>query len=375
MPITEHGMTAAELPRRAPPLSGGPSPEFWAEVERLLHEIAQIAKTVPLAADYSSRVLKCLLHHLPVQGARFWQQDLTGQLEVAASHVRESQTDAARPIEVDSRRQLVAETIVAGKAQILTLSTAQSTSPPVSGIKTGQETCWLCPIESEIGYRALLEVWRESEPVDDASLMLEVLNSIAELCGDLWRRDQLRQLSQARETDTRLNELMIRLLATLDLSEASYLIANEGRRFVDCDRLTVLSQQGRKCSVLAVSGVARADLRSNFAACHEELAAAVTATGQPYHYSGDTSHSPPQIRAALEAVVEMNHARGILVWPLGGRGDLAPTPESRDSNSPSRRATPAVDRFIPVGALIVEQFAGSLSPEQCRRAAALGTVS
>ncbi len=72
-------------------------------------------------------------------------------------------------------------------------------------------------------------------------------------------------------------------------STTAYTIANEGRRLIDCDRVSVAIKQGRKCFIEAVSGQDLFDKRSNTVTLLGELATAVVATGEPVWYTGDTT--------------------------------------------------------------------------------------
>ena len=83
--------------------------------------------------------------------------------------------------------------------------------------------------------------------------------------------------------------------ASLDLVATASAIANEGRRLVECDRLSVAVLRGRRLKILAVSGLESLDRRANIVGRLEELAQAVVLTGEPFWNAGDSDQMAPQI--------------------------------------------------------------------------------
>src|SRR5262245_31806794 len=76
-------------------------------------------------------------------------------------------------------------------------------------------------------------------------------------------RDFLRLLAEAQTTSV-LREAVSRAAHTsLRVADAAYALANEGRRLLECDRVTVLTCQGRRFRVVAISGQDVFDRRSN----------------------------------------------------------------------------------------------------------------
>src|SRR5262249_51374244 len=61
----------------------------------------------------------------------------------------------------------------------------------------------------------------------------------------------------------------------------------EGRRLLDCDRLTVLTCRGRRCRVEAVSGQDVFDRRSNVVRQLEHLAECAVKTREPLWHTGE----------------------------------------------------------------------------------------
>jgi multidrug efflux pump subunit AcrA (membrane-fusion protein) len=182
-------------------------------------------------------------------------------------------------------------------------------------------------------------------------------------------RDFLRQLEE-RQRPWGLRESVARAAhASLRVVDAAYALANEGRRLLECDRLTVLTCQGRGCRVAAISGQDVFDRRSNVVRQIEHFAACVVKTQEPlWHVAaslrdadarrGETrpragTDLPPQLEEALDAFLDESHARQVVVVPL-----LKAPAEEAQGDDPKRSAA-----IPPLGALVIEQFQDvALSP-------------
>ena len=88
----------------------------------------------------------------------------------------------------------------------------------------------------------------------------------------------------------------------LHVRETAYTIANEGRRLIGCDRVSVAIRHGGKCYIESVSGQDTFDKRSNVTVMLGKLATAVVKTGEDVWYSGDTSNMAPQVEAAARCL-------------------------------------------------------------------------
>ena len=61
------------------------------------------------------------------------------------------------------------------------------------------------------------------------------------------------------------------------LKETAFTVANEGRRLIGCDRVSVLVRRGTRCRLVAVSGVATVNRRANAVRALERLATGMLA--------------------------------------------------------------------------------------------------
>jgi multidrug efflux pump subunit AcrA (membrane-fusion protein) len=174
----------------------------------------------------------------------------------------------------------------------------------------------------------------------------EFLAAVCELAADFHARHELARLRQDEHYREELLRFAGQVHRHLDLKATAYTVANEGRRVAGCDRLSVVAATGRRCRLLATSGVGRVDRRSGAARRLEHLAELVRRVNEPAYYADGQSDALPPIAEALEQHAEQSHARQVAVVPLGRPTDSA---DGLDTRSSSRPETP---RFV----LVAEEF-------------------
>jgi multidrug efflux pump subunit AcrA (membrane-fusion protein) len=371
--LTQTDPDAGPLEPFAGSSSDGPTDAFWRRVEQMLADIADLAKADPLPLDFPVSVLESLHAVLLTSAGTFWKSDAGGVLRREPDRssgndghdgdCHRNRSDPARldlaDIDEASHQRLVSAVVASGVPQLAPLAAVRNSGLPSQAAPHATGTLLLCPIKIEAGGVAVLELVHDDTAAVDAQLSLDVLRSVAELCADYLRRCRLRELTEERNARERIGQFTCRIHDSLDVTETAYTIANEGRRLIDCDRLTVLACRGPGCETLAVSGAARCDRRSNAIMRLEQLASVVAEGRSPLVFSGAATTLPPQVRSRLEAYVEAAQVRSLLVVPLISdkpRQMEAPRPDDKDTTAPA-----------PTGVLVVEQFSGLLSDEQRQR--------
>ena len=93
-------------------------------------------------------------------------------------------------------------------------------------------------------------------------------------------------------------------------------MANEGRRVVGCDRLSVVTGHGNRSRLLATSGISRVERRSGAVQRIEELAELVRRSNEPVFYADGQCDALPPVAEALEQHAEESHARQVAAIPV-----------------------------------------------------------
>ncbi len=192
-------------------------------------------------------------------------------------------------------------------------------------------------LKTDLENVGLVEVFQRSDSSPTTQKgYLRFLGQMCELAGDFLKSHQLRHFSDRQTLWTQLEDFTRTVHVSLDPREAAYTIANEGRRLVECDRVSVAIRKGRKCHIEAVSGQDLFDKRSNMIRLLGKLATAVVASGDPMWYTGDTRDLPPQVEDALQEYVDEAHSKTVAVLPLR----RPPPPEEDDPKKRVERGGP-----------------------------------
>ncbi len=192
--------------------------------------------------------------------------------------------------------------------------------------------------------KSVVEIFQRPNPsVKTQRGYLRFLQQMCELAGDYLKNRQLQHFTDRQALWGVLEQFTRSVHGSLEPREVAFTIANEGRRLIDCDRLTVALWRGRKCKIEAISGQDTFDTRSNTVMLLTKLATKVVVGGEAVWYSGDATNLPPQIEEAVQEYVDDSHSKQVGIIPLRrpqlvGTGD----DEKRDD--------------MPMGALIIEQI-------------------
>src|SRR5207248_10531213 len=113
----------------------------------------------------------------------------------------------------------------------------------------------LAPIIVEKQVAGLVEIWQDPDRNPEAQRgFLNFLVRMAELASSYTRNYQLRQMVGQQQLWTQLEAFARQIHGSLNPIEVGYLVANEGRRLIDCDRVSVAQRVGKKAKIEAISG-------------------------------------------------------------------------------------------------------------------------
>ena len=150
-------------------------------------------------------------------------------------------------------------------------------------------------------------------------------------------------------TAQQLDEFVHQLHLSLDPHETSVRIANESRRMLDCDRVSVVRMRGRRAQIISISGQPSVNRRSNTVLLLERLAKRVLPTRKLFWFPDENeTQLAPQIERPLDEYLSLSSARTIAIYPIF---DQPPRGEQVGSPDDHHR------KDILIGGLIVEQLA------------------
>jgi multidrug efflux pump subunit AcrA (membrane-fusion protein) len=312
------------------------------QIRNLVREIAQIAKSDVSPADFYDAVLNRIVSALAAIGGAVWTVGENGQLALEYQiNLRETRLAESEEDQIQHAR-LLRKVVNSGEGML---------APPQSGSGNtedgGNPTDFLLvmgPLKTANETAGVLEIFQRpgSSPTVQRGY-LRFLLQMCELASEYLKSRKLQHFTDRQALWAQLENFTRLVHKGLDTRGTAYTIANEGRRLIDCDRVSIAINKGRKCVIEAVSGQDTFDKRSNTVTLLSELATAVIATGETIWYTGDTSAMAPQVEEAVHEYVDECHSKAVAVVPLK---------EPHDESDPTAR--PKV-----LGALIVEQIEDS----------------
>ena len=340
------------------------------QIRTQVNEIAQLAKSDISPGEFYAEFLPRLVSSLAAVGGVVWTLTEQGQLAVAYQ-INYQESGLARKTREDQIRHLMLlhKAVKEGEGALVQPRSGFGSDPesgPSSTDGAGTDsdspaaanpTDWLLvlgPLKTELENVGIVEIFQRADAgVSTQKGYLRFLLQMCELAGDFLRTRQLRNFSDRQTLWTRLEEFSRLIHASLDPRETAYIVANEGRRLIECDRVSIALKRGKRCVIEAVSGQDMVDKRSNTVRMLGELATVVVQAGEPVWYHGDTKDLAPQIEEKLQEYVDESHTKAMAVLPLQ-RTLPPPDPEKERLNDDEIPA--------PFGAIIVEQIEDSRIP-------------
>lgn len=325
------------------------------QIRGLVSEIANLARSDAEEADFYAGFLDRVVAALAAVGGAVWVLNKAGTLELA-HQINLRQTGLADSEEALAQHGRLLRRAMAAAEGVLV--------PPQSGSGDAEEggnptDCLLVlgPVAVDRQVQGLIEVFqRPGTPPNTQRGYLRFLLQMCDLAADYLKTRQLRHYTSRQALWGQLEQFTRAAHASLDPRLTAYTIANEARRLIECDRVSVAIRRGKQCQVEAVSGQDTIDKRSNTIALLNRLTTAVVRTGETVWYTGSTRDLPPQVEEALEQYVDETHTKMLAILPLKHELETPETAEERKDHQPAQ----------PVGALVVEQIEDSRLTETSR---------
>jgi multidrug efflux pump subunit AcrA (membrane-fusion protein) len=327
------------------------------EIQGLVQEIAELSRSEISPVDFYNAMLNKVVAALAAPGGAVWVIGDTGGLQLAYQ-INLQQTGL---IESDVRQQqhgrLLRQVLLGNDGALIAPHSGAGDINDSDEEAAANPTDFLlvmAPMRNDQGPQGVLEVFqRPGARITTQRGYLRFLIQVCEFAGDFLKAGRLRHLSEKQTLWEQLETFTRSAHEKLDVRQTAYTVANEGRRLIGCDRVSVAIRRGGSCPIEAVSGQDTFDKRSNVTVMLSKLANAVVKTGEDVWFTGDTADLAPQVEDALDAYVDESHTKAMAILPLT---------EPRDAEAKfAEDEEPEPPRVI--GALIVEQMADSRTPD------------
>jgi hypothetical protein len=220
------------------------------------------------------------------------------------------------------------------KAQPLVLSPRSGVGGAPDGTRPGNPTDYadmVVPIIVDGKPQYLLEMWFDgSHTAEQHFRTVQMLVMLAGMAATYLKNHKIKTLTDQQELWGQLESFSQLIHASLKPLEVGYQVANEGRRLVGCDRLSVAQRHGRRAVVEAVSGAEVVEKRSNLVRRLAELCDEVFKLNDKLVYTGAPDDTmPPHLRQALDAYLAESSSKVLIVLPVRD-------PREKDELKPTR---------------------------------------
>ena len=195
------------------------------------------------------------------------------------------------------------------------------------------------------GAMELLQRGNVSDQAKDG--YLRFLSQVSQLFQRWHEQQDLARLSQHADSWSERLDFINESHSSIDFKQTGYSIANEARRLLKCDRVSVAKWNGSRCKVIAISSQDKFDNRANVVKKLGKIATASVSADAPFWILGDTEGIAPEVARKINDYLDEAHSRTLAVLPL-----FAKPPETADLEMKSRRKK----KPRKLGALIIEYF-------------------
>ena len=325
------------------------------EIQSLVQEMVELSKSEVEASEFYAALLDKSVSALAAIGGVIWTIDEAAgfQLEYQMN-LRESGL-ANNPAAQMQHARLLEGIVKKGEPALVAPHSGAGGVGDDDHQVAANPTDFLlvvAPIRTDRGVDALVEIFQRSGAKPSTQRgYLRFLLQMCELAGEYLKTQRLRHFVTKQSLWEQLESFTAQVHEHLDSRETAYTIANEGRRLIGCDRVTVVLRKGSKYVVEAISGQDTFDKRSNVVRLLRNLSRVVCRSGEDLWYQGDTEALAPQVEKSVNAYVDESHTKQLSVLPLREADPDADNPEK-----PSRRENI-------LGAIVIEQLVDSRQPE------------
>jgi len=307
-------------------------------IGRHLDDIARLAETDVPPSTFYGEVLKRLLDALAAPAGAVWLRTIQGTPQLHYQ-VNLNQTGTERDEQSrQSHEGLLMMALHQAQPQGFHLLPNTTVNPGQDGrAAPGNPTgnlLLIVPVLQNDQTVGLLEVFQNpNRPLNAVPGFLQYMSLMADLCARYLRNQRMTLLAGQQQLWTQMEAYARQIHGSLNPTEVSYVVANEGRRLVECDRVSVAIRYGPRTAIEAVSGADVVEKRSNLVKLMRTLCDRVLQWGEKLVFQGTQDDSlPPKVLSAMNDYLHESNSKLLVVQPLKDER------EGKDSKAPARAA-------------------------------------
>ncbi|MGI9430289.1 MAG: efflux RND transporter periplasmic adaptor subunit [Bythopirellula sp.] len=298
--------------------AGGPADADadWRQLEAFVEQLHERSRAPIAAHEFYRELLEGCVALLAAEGAVVWVPGGRGRWR-AMHRIHDDAWEDCDSTDTEAARFALLRTAAGAAGPLVVAPKTQSAGGGENA--TALATALVAVRDEDV--QAVIELFMRpgmSPAVQQG--WQELLATIAEIAAEFHIREQLRSLRTERGFYDRALGLMRRFQRTTNLKQTAFEVANDGRKFVGGDRLSVLVKRGTSWHLLATSGVDRVEPRADAVQRLQLLAEAVAGWGEPLDYADVSSvladELPPDLAQLVEQHVDESQARRFVAAPI-----------------------------------------------------------
>ena len=332
------------------------------QIRALVAEVDALSRGEMAEAEFFSALLDRILRAMEAVGGLVWVAR-EGQAAEPVCHAGLAETGVTGSPQAEQDHLKLVQALLGSPTGVVVPPGSQVSGgdgKPLAANTTALSLIAV-PIEREGNRAGLIEVFQRPQDEQVERGYLVFLQQLAVVAGDYLQRQQMTALSTQQSALAQVERFARAVHESLDPAATAFVLANEGRRIIGCDRVGVLVRRRRQLRLEAVSGQESVERRANDVQAVEALVRVVARAGEPLWHPDPSRELPPQIEEELENYIDESHATALAIIPLEKpRPTPVVKPGGVDAVAVAKAEAAPPTAPDPIGALVVEWFQASL---------------
>jgi hypothetical protein len=331
------------------------------QIRALISEIEDLSKTDADEAEFFLGLLERVIEAMGAVAGLVWLTGKEGRVEPVA-HLKMQDTGLSDNQEVQAAHSGMVHALMSSPSGLLIPPQAALTSPDgkPSGANPSSLLVIGAPLDRGEDRQGLIEIFHQPNQSDVERGYLKFLQQVAVVAGAYLEKKQIKTLDTQQSALEQVDRFSRALHESLDPVATAFVLANEARRIIGCDRVSVLVKKHRKLRLEAVSGQESIERRASAVRAIESLARVVAKARDPLWHPDAEQELPPQIEEELENYIDESHSTAMAILPLE-KPRLTPVvkPGGVDAVAVAKAESPPKEPPDPIGVLVVEWFSST----------------
>lgn len=289
------------------------------EIGRLLSEIENLANQDLPSSEFYAEFLRRVSTALAARATAMWMKTPQGNLQLQYHTNLQSIGLDADPSRRQAHDELLRYSAVESKPMLVAPNSGPGEGVDSDQIKNPTDSLLvLAPIVVDAHTLGIIEVFQDAGRRPSAQQgFLKFLTRVANEAAKFLRNRHFRQLVGQQQLWDSLESYTRSVHGGLNPKQAAYLIANDGRKLIACERVSVALKRHRRSRIEAISGQDVVEKRSNLVQRMARLTEKVLKHGENFLYTGTVDEQwPGDIVRALESYLDECPSKMIAIVPL-----------------------------------------------------------